>query len=298
MLVSVRSVTKRAMRNRRTMVKVVVGDGCGRMQVVFFNQPWREQQLREGLQVALFGKAEVYRGGLQMTNPVVDLDRRPHRPHRAGLPAEREGRADRRGRSPAGSRTRLRKSRAAGHRRPVPEPCASTLRADRRRRRAFRSIHLAETIAEKEQARRRLAFDELLRVQIDARHAQARARARVAGDPARRRWRPLTERLHARVAVRAHRRAATGDRRDRARPRRAASDAPAAAGRRRLRQDGGRGRARCSTAVQGGHQGALMAPTEVLAEQHADECATDARGRDRARSAATCSATGRCASSC
>ena len=72
-LVSVRSVTKRAMRNRRTMVNVVVGDGSGRLQVVFFNQPWREKQLREGLQIALFGKAEVYRGGLQMTNPVVDL---------------------------------------------------------------------------------------------------------------------------------------------------------------------------------------------------------------------------------
>src|SRR3954465_5294257 len=72
-LVSVRSVTKRPMRNRRTMVNVVVGDGSGRLQVVFFNQPWREKQLREGLQVALFGKAEVYRGGLQMTNPVVDL---------------------------------------------------------------------------------------------------------------------------------------------------------------------------------------------------------------------------------
>jgi ATP-dependent DNA helicase RecG len=62
--------------------------------VVFFNQPWREKQLREGLQVALFGKAEVYRGGLQMTNPVVDLIG-----DRTGrivpvLSAEREGRAD------------------------------------------------------------------------------------------------------------------------------------------------------------------------------------------------------------
>ena len=41
-LVSVRSVSKRAMRNRRTMVNVVVGDGSGRLGVVFFNQPWRE----------------------------------------------------------------------------------------------------------------------------------------------------------------------------------------------------------------------------------------------------------------
>ena len=45
-------------------------------------------------------------------------------------------------------------------------------------------------------------------------------------------------------------------------------------------------------AVQGGHQGALMAPTEVLAEQHSPACAGMLDGLRRAR-AATCSATGR-----
>ena len=55
------------------MVNVAVGDGSGRMDVVFFNQPWRERQLQEGLQIALFGKADTYRGGLQMSNPIVDL---------------------------------------------------------------------------------------------------------------------------------------------------------------------------------------------------------------------------------
>ncbi len=72
-LVTVRSVTKRMTRNRRSMVNVAVGDGSGRMDVVFFNQPWRERQLKEGLQIALFGKADTYRGGLQMANPIVDL---------------------------------------------------------------------------------------------------------------------------------------------------------------------------------------------------------------------------------
>src|SRR5947208_16433301 len=66
-LVTVRAVTKRTMRNRRTMIEVQVGDGSGRLHIVFFNQPWRERQLREGLQIMLFGKADVYRGGLQMT---------------------------------------------------------------------------------------------------------------------------------------------------------------------------------------------------------------------------------------
>ena len=72
-LVTVRSVSRRPTRNRRTMVTAQVGDGSGRMSVVFFNQPWREKQLQPGMTVALFGKADTYRGSLQMTNPVVDL---------------------------------------------------------------------------------------------------------------------------------------------------------------------------------------------------------------------------------
>ena len=72
-LVTVRSAKRRQMRNRRTMVEAVVGDDSGRLHIVFFNQPWRERQLTPGLQVALYGKVDSYRGGLQMANPVVDL---------------------------------------------------------------------------------------------------------------------------------------------------------------------------------------------------------------------------------
>src|ERR1700710_1517545 len=42
-LVTVGKVTKRVLRNRRTMVTAVVGDDSGRLHVVFFNQPWRER---------------------------------------------------------------------------------------------------------------------------------------------------------------------------------------------------------------------------------------------------------------
>ena len=163
-LVTVRSVAKRMLRNRRTMVTASVGDGTGRMQVVFFNQPWRERQLTEGLQVALFGKAEEYRGGLQMTNPIVDLI------------------GDRTGRIvaiyPQSEKVQLstwelagwienalERCRPRGVADPVPDAVRRRLgligRGD-----ALRSIHLPETMREKEAARRRLAFDELLRVQL------------------------------------------------------------------------------------------------------------------------------------
>lgn len=264
-LVSVRSVTKRAMRNRRTMVNVVVGDGSGRLQVVFFNQPWREKQLREGLQIAVFGKAEVYRGGLQMTNPVVDLigDRTgrivpvyPQSEKASLMTWEIAGWVE----------DALRKCSPRG----IADPVAETIR--RRyglipRDAAFRSIHAPETIAEKEQARRRLAFDELFRVQtmlvMRKRMLERESKAirhTVGGE--------LTARLYAAVPFEltgAQRRAITEIEHDLAGPH------PM---HRLLQGDVGSGKTLVAvsailTAVQGGHQGALMAPTEVLAEQHA-----------------------------
>ena len=48
-------------------------DGSSYLSVTFFNQPWRAKQLTEGTQVVVFGKVERFRGRPQMTNPVVDL---------------------------------------------------------------------------------------------------------------------------------------------------------------------------------------------------------------------------------
>ena len=264
-LVSVRSVTKRSMRNRRTMVNVVVGDGSGRLQVVFFNQPWREKQLREGLQIALFGKAEVYRGGLQMTNPVVDLigDRTgrivpvyPQSEKAAMMTWEIAGWVE----------DALRKCAPRGIGDPVTDPIRRRYGLIARGA-AFQSIHAPETIAEKEQARRRLAFDELFRVQtmlvMRKRMLERESKAirhTVGGE--------LVTRLYATVPFEltaAQRRAIDEIEHDLAGPH------PM---HRLLQGDVGSGKTVVAvsamlTAVQGGHQGALMAPTEVLAEQHA-----------------------------
>ena len=161
-LVTVRSLTKRVTRNRKTMINVVVGDGSGRMTVSFFNQPWRERQFVEGLNVALFGKAEVFRGSLQMTNPIVDLI------------------GDRTGRIvpiyPQSEKVALTTWEVAGFIENALERCSARGIADpvpwevRRelglldRTDALRLIHLPESMADQARARRRLAFDELLRV--------------------------------------------------------------------------------------------------------------------------------------
>ena len=263
-LVTVRSVTKRAMRNRRTMVEARVGDGSGGLHVVFFNQPWREKQLREGLQVALFGKAEVYRGGLQMTNPIVDLI------------------GDRTGKIvpiyPQSEKVQLNTWEIAGWVENALERCAARGFADpvpleiRRqlglidRGRAMHQIHLPETMGEKEQARHRLAFDELLRVQmvlVMRKRAVERERRGIRHDMSG----ELVRRFHTALPY-----PLTG-----AQQRTIAEIEADLAGphpmHRLLQGDVGSGKTVVAVsallcAVQGRHQGALMAPTEVLAEQH------------------------------
>jgi len=264
-LVTVRSATKRVGRNRRTIVEVLVGDDTDPLRVVFFNQPWRERQLQEGLRVALFGKPEVYRGGLQMTNPVVDLI------------------GDRTGRIlpiyPQSEKAALSTWEIAGwvedalkrcEVRGVADPVASEVRGrlgliDRHA--ALTSIHLPETMAEKSEARRRLAFDELLRVQtvlVMRKRALERdslgIRHTVTGElTARLRGVLPYELTSAQIRV-------IGE---------IETDLAGTHPMHRLLQgDVGSGKTLVAvsamlTAVQGGHQGALMAPTEVLAEQHA-----------------------------
>ena len=264
-LVTVRSVSKRPTKNRRTIVEAVVGDGSGRFHIVFFNQPWREKQLREGLQVALFGKPEVKYGGLQMANPIVDLigDRTgkivpiyPQSEKAALTTWEIAGWVE----------DALKRCEPRGIADPVPAAVVRRLGMVARHQ-ALASIHLPETYAEKEVARRRLAFDELLRVQtvlVMRKRALEREskgiRHTIDGE--------LTGRLRAALPYEltgAQQRAIGEIEVDLAGPH------PM---HRLLQGDVGAGKTLVAvsamlTAVQGGHQAALMAPTEVLAEQHA-----------------------------
>ena len=272
-LVSVRSVTKRMTRNRKAMVTAVVGDGSGRLHVVFFNQPWREKQLREGLDIALFGRADVYRGGLQMTNPIVDLigDRTGDRVgDRTGKIVPIYPQSEKVALSTweiAGwVEDALQRSEPRGIADPVPVAVRRRLSLVTRAE-ALRNIHLPETMRDKEQARRRLAFDELLRVQSVLVMRKRRlerdslgVRHSLSGE--------LVARLEAALpySLTAAQRRAVGE---------IEADLAGPHPMHRLLQgDVGAGKTLVAVwsmlvAVQGGHQAALMAPTEVLAEQHA-----------------------------
>jgi ATP-dependent DNA helicase RecG len=263
-LVEVRKVAKIPMKGGRSMVTVNVGDGSGRVTAVFFNQPWRARQLSEGLQIAMFGKADMYRGVLQMTNPIIDLigDRTgrivPIYPQseKAGLSTwEIAGWIE----------NALERCKTRG----LLDPVNLSVREKYElvdRTTALWNIHMPESIALKNEARRRLAFDELLRVQLVL-VARKRAFERDSRGIKHTVDNKLVDRFITALPfglTGAQRRVINDIITDLAGPH------PM---HRLLQGDVGSGKtvvavAAMLTAVQGRHQGAIMAPTEVLAEQH------------------------------
>jgi ATP-dependent DNA helicase RecG len=261
-LATVKRVEARRTRQKRTMVQVDVTDGSGYLRCTFFNQPWREKQLKAGTQAVFFGKLEVFQGRKQMTNPVVDLI------------------GDRTGRIvpiyPQSEKAALTTWEIGGWveealRRAVelddPVPMEVLDRFDLiSRDAAIRGIHVPESGEEAKVARKRLVFDELLRIQLilvrRKRELERTSRGiehAVGGD--------LVRRFHEKLPfplTGAQRRAIAEIERDLVAP------VPM---HRLLQGDVGSGKTLVAVsallvAVQGGHQGALMAPTEVLAEQH------------------------------
>jgi ATP-dependent DNA helicase RecG len=266
-LVTVQRVSSRRTRGRppKVLVTVDVTDGSGHLRVSFFNQAWRERQLRPGMTVALFGKLEIYAGRKQMTNPVVDLigDRTgrivPIYPQseKAGLSTWEVGDwvAD-----------ALRRSQVRGLLDPVPDWVLDRFDLVTRPE-AFAGIHAPDSMAHRDVARRRLVLDELLRVQL-ALVQRKRHMERTTQGIAHRIDGPLVEAFVARLPFELtdDQRAAMDEiERDLAAPH------PM---HRLLQGDVGSGKTVVAVstllaAVQGGYQGAFMAPTEVLAEQHA-----------------------------
>ena len=57
-LATVKRVQSRRTRQRRPLVEVDVFDGSSYLHVVFFNQPWRGEQLSVGNPAEFFGKLE------------------------------------------------------------------------------------------------------------------------------------------------------------------------------------------------------------------------------------------------
>jgi len=69
-LAKIHSATTRAIRGRKgSILEVIVTDGKGRLALTFFNQAWREKDLRVDREGLFAGKISVYRGVRQLSHP-------------------------------------------------------------------------------------------------------------------------------------------------------------------------------------------------------------------------------------
>jgi ATP-dependent DNA helicase RecG len=260
-LATVKRVQARRTRQRRALVEVDVFDGSSYLHCVFFNQPWRARQLTVGTEAVLFGKLESFRGRRQMANPVVDLVG-----DRTGkvvpvYPQSEKGLST----WELGSLVEEALDRAGEFADPLPDEWRDRLELVDRTW-AMTHVHNPESMGAAETARRRLVVDELLRLQL-ALVMRKRAVEREAKGIRHRTEGELVDRFHAALPfdlTGAQRRAIAEIGADLAGPH------PM---HRLLQGDVGAGKTLVAVTallmgVQGGHQGAFMAPTEVLAEQH------------------------------
>lgn len=261
----VQTIASRRPRGNLTIVEAVVADDSARIKAVWFNQGFRLRQLTEGAQVALSGVVESFRGSLQMKSPDVDV-------LGSGLEGLVTGRVvpihSTVAKISTGTIRRaihnaLNRSRPIDDTVPVEFLAAHGLMS---RDEAFASIHFPESIADVAPARRRLVYDELFRLEL-ALALQKRRQIDDAsgishdltGDLAARfisglpyELTPAQERVLAEIE----------------------SDLRAGHPMHRLLQgEVGSGKTVVAIAtllhgIEGGWQGAIMAPTEVLAEQH------------------------------
>ena len=154
-------VTQRRPRPRMTVVEVSLVDDTGVLQVAFFKQPWIAQQLEPGMRVAVMGKVEFAYGFKQMASPhyeVLDDEASgtimPVHPVGEGISA-----------------AWMRRIVSVALERSVTlsDYLPARLRTKRRLMslaRALRSIHFPHDMSERRQARSRLAYDELLLLQL------------------------------------------------------------------------------------------------------------------------------------
>ena len=261
----VTKVSSRRPRAKMVIVEVRVTDGTSVLPVVFFNQSFRVKQLPEGTEVALSGKIERFRGKPQMNNPAVDI-----------LDSDLESLTT--GRivpihpavgvvSPGILRRAM--HNALRRARPVVDPLPADL-VDRLglidRDTALSHIHFPPEPEDSKPARRRLVFDEFFRLEValalQKRRQMAEARGvahRFDGELVGRFIEGLPY-----VLTGAQQNVLEEIKMD------LGADHPM---HRLLQGEVGSGKtvvavATLLVAVQGGNQGAVMAPTEVLAEQH------------------------------
>ncbi|MBT8216491.1 MAG: ATP-dependent DNA helicase RecG [Acidimicrobiia bacterium] len=263
---TVQKMTVRRVRRNLSIIEATLYDGETYLFATWFNQVFRSRQLPEGTEVALSGKIERQRGRLQMKSPDADVLDRPGESLVTGrvVPVHSTVKGVTPGHLRRGIHNAVTRSLPVAD--PVEEDVLDRLDLMDRSA-AIESIHFPEKLEEVEPARNRLAFDELFRLEV----ALALQKRRQIDDAVGIAHPIATDGLLTDLVdglpfplTFAQERVISEVREDMARPH------PM---HRLLLGDVGAGKtvvavAAMLTAVDGGHQGAVMAPTEVLAVQH------------------------------
>jgi ATP-dependent DNA helicase RecG len=264
-IVEVSSIRLRRPKPKFSIVEASITDETGTIKAVWFNQPYREKQLPAGTQVALSGVVESFNGKSQMANPAVDV-----------LGSDREALVTGRivpiysqvGEVKTGH-FRVALHSALSRSRPIPDPVPVELLAMSglmERDDAYAQIHFPDSIESVEPARSRLAYDELFRLELALALRKRRQMLESSGIA------HLPEGKLAATFIEGLPYELTSAQR------RVIEEVKADLGmghpmHRLLQGEVGSGKTVVAVAtllngVEGGWQGALMAPTEVLAEQH------------------------------
>ena len=254
---TVLSTSVRKPRRGLTILEAVVSDGTGSIKASWFNQGWLKERLQPGTYVRLRGQTGRY--GFTVKSYDIGEEAHATADFAPVYPASEDV---------APKRLRELVESALSFAWAVPDPLPSALKAEEGlpfRDDALHALHRPRSLAEAETGRRRLAFDELLVLQIGLAQRAREREATIApalGEPGElvARYRealPFTLTEHQERAI-------------------AEIDVDLATSvpmRRLLQGDVGSGKTAVALyallrAVERGRQGALMAPTETLAEQH------------------------------
>jgi ATP-dependent DNA helicase RecG len=264
-LATVWSAAETTIGRRSKGTEAIVGDETGTLRVIWWGQRYIARQLRSGAQVALSGKVSVYRGQRQMESPEYELLASDDLIHTGRL-------------VPVYSLTkglwprvvrRLAREALDNFADSVPDPMPPELKERLRLWSlpyALRQMHYPDSMETAQMARRCLAFQELLTIQLGV------LKRRRAWQESGRAY-PLAlsqEALDGFLSSLAFTLTQA--------QRRVMDEVAADIGRevpmsRLLQGDVGSGKTVVATvgllaAVASGCQGAMMAPTEILAEQH------------------------------
>ncbi len=240
-------------KGRLSIVSAKISDDSGSIRAVWYNQPWLAKAISDGREMLLYGRVER-RGGLQLTSPSIEKERGivPVYRKTAGIPG-------------AAFRDIVARALAESEGQ-WPDQLPEALRRRHglcERNFAMRAAHLPESMEALQVAKRRLAFEELLIYQVGLWLLRGQRGAGIQiecpEEDVRAFWDSLPYRptgAQARVLDEI------------------AQDMGAEAAMARLVQgDVGCGKTAIAMgalylAAKKGYQGALMAPTEVLARQH------------------------------